>query len=58
MLISPAKLSHKQCHLPLAPRADNDADDVESGRSHRVRLLSEEDDRNPRASEEEVAWRA
>jgi hypothetical protein len=52
-----AKLSHRQCHLPLAPQA-NDSDDEETARAHRVRLLSEESDGQPRASEEEVAWRS
>jgi len=52
-----AKLSHRQCHLPLAPRTHNMDDDEETGRRNGVRLMSEEDDRMPRASEEEVAWR-
>ena len=47
-----AKLSHRQCHLPLAPRTHNMDDDEETGRRNGVRLMSEEDDRMPRASEE------
>ncbi|ORY29641.1 phospholipid metabolism-related protein [Naematelia encephala] len=52
-------LSHRQCHLPLAPHTaspeelfDPDAS-VEDGR---VQLLSEENDRAARPSEEEVVW--
>ncbi|WRT70585.1 uncharacterized protein IL334_007583 [Kwoniella shivajii] len=56
------RMSHKQCHLPLAPRCDpdpsettDDLDDVEEGRRRDgVRLLDEED---TRGSEDEVAWR-
>ncbi|WWC72489.1 uncharacterized protein I206_106451 [Kwoniella pini CBS 10737] len=57
------RLSHKQCHLPLAPRCDpdpeteDDLDNVEEGRRRQdgVRLLETDDER--RESEEEVAWR-
>ncbi|WWC65151.1 uncharacterized protein I303_107765 [Kwoniella dejecticola CBS 10117] len=57
------RMSHKQCHLPLAPRCDpdpethDDLDDAEEGRNRRdgVRLLETDDER--RGSEEEVAWR-
>ena len=53
-----AKLSHRQCHLPLAPREhDGEDEEAEMGRGNRVRLLSEENDAMPRSSEEEVAWR-
>ncbi|KAK1922989.1 phospholipid metabolism-related protein [Papiliotrema laurentii] len=51
------KLSHRQCHLPLAPKFA-EADDEETARGDRVRLLSEEEGARPRASEEEVAWRS
>ncbi len=53
---STAKLSHRQCHLPLAPKVP-EPEDEETGRDNRVRLLSEEE-ANPRASEEQVAWRS
>ncbi|KAK8850434.1 hypothetical protein IAR55_004352 [Kwoniella newhampshirensis] len=57
-------LSHRECHLPLAPRieVEDDSDDYDShavGRD-RVRLLSEENNGGetvPRGSEEEVARR-
>ncbi|WVF67986.1 hypothetical protein IAT40_002748 [Kwoniella sp. CBS 6097] len=61
------RLSHRQCHLPLAPRCDPDPeaeedelDDVETGRGSRregVRLLSEDEADDSRVSQEEVAWR-
>ncbi|ODN82821.1 hypothetical protein L202_01088 [Cryptococcus amylolentus CBS 6039] len=57
------RLTHRQCHLPLAPRADPDAFedfdlDGEGGTVARegVRLLSEE--REGRQSEEQLAWRS
>ncbi|WVR08506.1 hypothetical protein IAU60_005561 [Kwoniella sp. DSM 27419] len=61
------RLTHRECHLPLAPRCDPDPEDddredeldeVEAGRrgnGNRVRLLSEEPE--GRGSEEETAWR-
>ncbi|WWD20617.1 hypothetical protein CI109_105093 [Kwoniella shandongensis] len=54
-------LSHRECHLPLAPRveADNDDEDADHFGRDRVRLLSEEngDETITRGSEEEHAWR-
>ena len=62
--VSQAPLSHPHCHLPLAPRSpeeeeeedgDEETGEDEQSRNHRVRLLPEE--MEPRASEEQVAWR-
>ena len=62
-----AALSSRDCHLPLSPRSpeedkdleeDGENGDEEQGRlNQRVRFLPEEEN-PPRASEEEVAWRA
>ncbi|WWD08361.1 hypothetical protein V865_006473 [Kwoniella europaea PYCC6329] len=60
------RMSHKQCHLPLAPRCDpdnelhDDLDDVEEGRNgsrEGVRLMEGDEHEAARRSEEEVAWR-
>ncbi|WWC92173.1 uncharacterized protein L201_007127 [Kwoniella dendrophila CBS 6074] len=60
------RMSHRHCHLPLAPRYDPDnesqdeLDDAEEGRRSRrdgVRLLEGDEHDDRRESEEEVAWR-
>ncbi|ORX41134.1 phospholipid metabolism-related protein [Kockovaella imperatae] len=56
-------LSHRQCHLPLAPRSPDTIGvvegDEEMGRNGtRVRLLEEEEEQaQSRPSEEQVTWR-
>ena len=50
-----APLSHRQCHMPLAPRSPDEVEDEEQGVPQSVQLLSE--DGVPRPSEEESAWR-
>ena len=60
-----APLRHRQCHLPLAPRAQVELADEEQldyrhqqgndgNGQHRSRLM---EDGEPRPSEEETAWR-
>lgn len=62
-----APFAHRQCHLPLAPRdvssldAGNGSGDEEQGlMGARARMIEEEgeEERQPRQSEEEAAWRS